>query len=248
MSKKPRDTIVKLINERYKDAKTIFWAGSVSKDQGTDASDLDLIIIYDKVEHAYREAFIYDDWPIDSFIHDLETLSYFFEKIESKDGRPALIQMILNGVKILGTNDFAQSIKDLAQKTLNAGPDIWTQEVINKERFLITDILDDIRFPKTQDEQMTSAVHLFEPLIQFYFRSQNKWTASGKALIRDLKNENPALASEYIQCFTSLFQTGDFTKLQFLIEKILEPYGGLLWDGFRLDAPKEWRKDNIYKK
>ena len=242
MRKNPRDTIEKLINERYKDAKTIFWAGSVSKDQGTDASDLDLIIIYRQVEHAYREAFIYDGWPIDSFIHDPETLSYFFEKIESKDGRPALILMILHGVEILGENDFSRSIKDLAQKTLNAGPDVWTKEIINKERFLITDILDDIKFSKTQDEQMTSAAHLFEPLIQFYFRSQNKWTASGKTLIRNLKNENPALAAEYIQCFTSLFQIGDSTKLQSLVEKILKPYGGLLWDGFRSDAPKEWRK------
>ena len=64
----PLPTIQKLIKERYPDAKAIFWAGSVSVNQGTSASDLDLVIVFEEVAHAYREAFIYDGWPIDAFI------------------------------------------------------------------------------------------------------------------------------------------------------------------------------------
>ena len=75
----PLATIQKLIKERYVDAKAVFWAGSVSEDLGTSASDLDLVIVFEKVAHAYREAFIYDAWPIDAFIHDIDTLRYFFE-------------------------------------------------------------------------------------------------------------------------------------------------------------------------
>ncbi|PPE03066.1 Aminoglycoside N(6')-acetyltransferase type 1 [Holospora curviuscula] len=60
----PLATIQKLIKERYVDAKTVFWAGSVAANQGTDSSDLDLVIVFESLPNAYREAFIYDGWPI----------------------------------------------------------------------------------------------------------------------------------------------------------------------------------------
>jgi hypothetical protein len=76
----PLKTIQKLIQERYSDVKAVFWAGSVSQSQGTNASVLDLVIVFDSIPNAYREAFIYDGWPIDAFIHDPDTLRFFFEE------------------------------------------------------------------------------------------------------------------------------------------------------------------------
>lgn len=108
--------------------------------------------------------------------------------------------------------------------------------------------MDDIRYSSGRDEQMTSAAWLLEALGQFYFRCQNKWCASGKSLMRYLKNDNLALATEFTNAFESLFQTGNSVPLALLVKKILAPSGGLLWDGFRLDAPKEWRIKNVSKK
>ena len=59
--------------------------------------------------------------------------------------------------------------------------------------------------------------------------------------MRYLKSDNPILALEFTQAFDALFQTGHSVALELLTKKILEPYGGLLWDGFRSDAPKELR-------
>lgn len=236
-----KEIILKVKNERYPNAKAIFWAGSIASNQATPSSDIDLIIVFEKLDHAYREAFIYEDTPIDAFIHDPSTLNYFFESIEAKDGRPALIKMILNGREILGVNDFSNEIKSLAKKAFEIGPKKWSKEEINRERFLITDMLDDIKHPRNKDEQMITAIHLFEPLIQFYFRSQGKWAASGKSLIRLFKNDNPILASKYTKGFNALFQLGQTEGLESIVKEILEPSGGLLWDGFRSNAPKEWR-------
>lgn len=234
----PLKTIQKLIKERYSDAKAVFWAGSVSQDQGTSASDLDLVIVFDYIPNAYREAFIYDSWPIDAFIHDRDTLHFFFEESRSGNGISGLSYMVLNGREILASNDFSNSIKALAQELLKAGPAIWDKETVDKERFLITDALDDIKFSVSRDEQIASAAWLFEALGQFYFRAQNKWCASGKAIIRYLKNDNLALAVEFSQCFEDLFQKGDVLGLESVVKKILRPYGGLLWDGFKLNGPK----------
>lgn len=237
----PLPIIQNLIRERYPDAKAVFWAGSVSQNQGTDSSDLDLVIVYKSLPNAYREAFIYDDWPIDVFIHDLDTLRYFCCTLEASDGKPALVNMILHGHEILAPNELSTQAKAIADKALAKGPDEWSQAQIDKERFLITDILDDIKFPKNREEQLISAVHLFEPLIQFYFRASKKWAASGKSLMRLFKKEDSDLASEFNQSFESLFQTGDTSGIEKVVQKILTPYGGFLWDGFRSNAPSEWR-------
>ena len=238
----PLPTIQKLIKERYPDAKAIFWAGSIAANQGTSASDLDLVIVFEEVSHAYREAFICDGWPIDAFIHDLDTLRYFCGKLEASDGKPALINMILQGQEILAQNSVSIEAKVIAAEALANGPDAWNQAQIDKERFLITDILDDIKSPKNKEEQIISAVHLFEPLLQFYFRAATKWTASGKSLIRLLKAENPELAEEWTTAFEILIQTADSKAVETVVTKILEPYGGYLWDGFRSDASADWKE------
>ncbi|KTD56677.1 GNAT family acetyltransferase [Legionella santicrucis] len=237
----PLPTIQKLIKERYPDAKAIFWAGSVSVNKGTNTSDLDLVIIFEEIAHAYREAFIYNGWPIDAFINDFNTLRYFFEESRTGNGISGLCHMILNGREVTNSSAFSENVKTLAQEVLNAGPATWDQEQINKERFLITDVLDDIKCPAGRDEQIASAAWLLEALGQFYFRSQNKWCASGKSIIRYLKSDNPDLALEFTQAFEGLFQTGHSTALELLVMKILESYGGLFWNGFRSDAPKESR-------
>ena len=232
----PLQTIRKLIKERYSNAKTVFWAGSASQNQGTSASDLDLIIVFESLPHAYRETFIYDEWPIDAFIHDTDTLRYFFEESRTGNGISGLSYMILHGCEVTDPSAFSENIKTLAQKVLDAGPAVWDKKQIDKERFLITDVLDDIKYPASRDEQIVSAARLLEVLGQYYFRSQNKWCASGKSLIRYLQKDNYDLALEFNQSFESLFQRGDTLGIENLVQKILAPHGGLLWDGFRSDA------------
>ena len=238
----PLATVQKLIKERYVEAKAVFWAGSVSEGLGTSASDLDLVIVYESLPYAYREAFIYDGWPIDAFIHDLDTLGYFCGKLEASDGKPALINMILTGQEILDPNEFSSQAKNIAEQALAKGSNPWNPVQIDKERFLITDILDDIKSPKNKEEQIISVVHLFEPLLQFYFRAATEWTASGKSLIRLFKQENPELAEEWTKAFESLVKTGDSTAVETVVTKILERHGGCLWNGFRFDAPAEWKE------
>lgn len=56
--------------------------------------------------------------------------------------------MIPDGHEILESNKFGEEARKIAREALNRGPDGWNQAQIDKERFLITDILDDIKFPK----------------------------------------------------------------------------------------------------
>lgn len=241
MRKKPLDIINRVVGKKYNDAKTIFWAGSIAREEGNDRSDLDLVVVYNNISNAYREAFIYEEWPIDVFVHDAETLQYFIEESRTGSGISGTISMILNGQEITSSTDFSKNIKKVAQEVFDIGPLPWDDNRIEKERFLITDILEDIKYPMSRSEQIASASKLYEMLAQFYFRSQNKWCASGKSIIRYLEREDTKTALEFSESFEVIFQTGESAGLAELTKKILKPFGGLLWDGFKSDAPKEYR-------
>ncbi|WP_231866572.1 nucleotidyltransferase domain-containing protein [Acetobacter malorum] len=60
---------------RYEAASFAYVAGSIMRGEGTYLSDIDLVVIYDHLEAAYRESFIVGDIPIEAFVHDCETLA-----------------------------------------------------------------------------------------------------------------------------------------------------------------------------
>ena len=56
--------------------------------------------------------------------------------------------MILHGREITEPSPFSKHIKTLAEQFLQKGPIAWNKEKMDTERFLITDLLEDIEFPK----------------------------------------------------------------------------------------------------
>ena len=69
--KDPRATAAEVVAEKYPEARVAFLAGSVTRGEGTQTSDLDLVVIYNKLPQAYRESFVSGGWPIEAFVHDL---------------------------------------------------------------------------------------------------------------------------------------------------------------------------------
>jgi len=79
MSKKdPRDTAAEILAKKYPEARVGFLAGSVIRGKDTQTSDLDLVVIYDKLPQACRESFVFGGWPTEAFVHDPQTLRYLF--------------------------------------------------------------------------------------------------------------------------------------------------------------------------
>ena len=62
-------------------------------------SDLDLVVVFQKLENAYRESSRFDNWPVEAFVHDSETLNYFFQ-MDRVSGVPSLPNMVNEGVEV----------------------------------------------------------------------------------------------------------------------------------------------------
>lgn len=232
-----------LLETRYKGAETIFLAGSVVRGEASTYSDLDLVVVYPKVETAYRESFFHGGWPVEAFIHDPETLRYFFQQVDPKIGRATLAEMISEGHEIPGPTDFSSSLKQMATETLRQGPPALSEEEIQDYRYHISELIDDIREPRTRQELIAAATLVYNELAEFYFRSQRGWTGSGKAILKRMKKADPAFARRFGEAFDVLFSTGHTSRVIELAEEIMAPQGGFLFEGYRRDVPTSWRAE-----
>src|SRR4026208_2569865 len=84
--------------DRYAGATAVFAAGSIVRGEGTPYSDLDLVVVYPHGACAWRESFLIRNLPVGAFVHDPETLNYFFLEVDRKAGVPSLPQMVVEGV------------------------------------------------------------------------------------------------------------------------------------------------------
>ncbi len=232
-----------LLQQRYQGAETIFVAGSVVKGEATAHSDLDLVVVYPRLERAYRESFMHRGWPVEAFVHDPQTLSYFFQNVDRPIGRGTLAEMIAEGHEVPGPSEFSNSIKGLARETLSMGTVPLTTEQIQDRRYQLSELLDDVRAPRSRHDLVADATLLFNELAEFYFLTRGQWTASGKAIAKRMKAVDPAFARKFAEAFDRLFTSGSTAEVIEMTETLMEPYGGILFDGYRREVSASWRLD-----
>ena len=238
---KPLEIAKNLYREKYSDADCFLLCGSTVRGDDTPYSDLDIVILYKSLKNAKRESFVYKRWPIEVFVHDLETLNYFFEKVDGPSNCPSLPQMVREGILISKESKFSENVKKLANTFLDEGPQKTDSVGINKLRYAITDLVDDIRNPRNSNELMATGGKLLEVLSEFLFKVNGSWSGKGKWCSRELKNINQQLEKDFFRAFDLLFSAKDPSATISLCEKVLLPHGGFLFNGFCLDAPSSWK-------
>ncbi|MCB0368066.1 MAG: GNAT family N-acetyltransferase [Bdellovibrionales bacterium] len=237
----PVEIAKELMETRFKGAEITFVAGSIRKGEATSSSDIDLVVVYPKIEAAYRESFIYKSWPIEAFVHDPETLNYFFWELDAKDGTPSLPNMVVEGAVVPESHPWCYQLKSLADRVLDQGPEELSEEQLKNLMYGICDLIDDLKSPRNAFEAKTIISKLHEQLGNFWFRSQRRWSASGKHIPRRMLKIDPAFGEKWIRCFDLAF-SGQHHELIKFTEEILTPFGGHIFDGYLRKAPKDWRK------
>jgi predicted nucleotidyltransferase len=218
----------------------VFLAGSVVSGEGTAYSDLDLVVVYQTLHHAYRESFMSHDWPVEAFVHDRQTLNYFLGT-DRVSGIPTLASMIVDGIALSAASEFSQSLKQLASEVLNAGPPLWAEKDLALSRYLITDLVEDLKAPRSTAEFQASAARLYEMLANHILRSRGLWSAKGKGIVRRLQAVDGSFAQAFTDAFEIAFIQSDPSSLIAISEVGLRADGGFLFDGYRADAPEAWR-------
>ncbi len=238
----PRVVAREILQERFPAARVIFLAGSVMRGEGTPYSDLDLVVVYDQIEAAWRESFMHRGWPIEAFVHDPESLEYFFQELDRNSGVPALPSMVAEGVPIPARSPFSERLQARARACLQAGPPPWSSDELVKSRYAITDLCEDLRCPREADELMATGARLYESLAEFAFRSEGKWSAHGKKIPWRMERDDPSFRARFHQAFDRLFAAREPGPVLELARELLAKRGGFLFDGARSEAPAAWKK------
>lgn len=240
--KEPRAAATEILAGKYPEARVAFLAGSVLRGDHTETSDLDLVVIFDRLPQAYRESFVFCGWPVEAFVHDPQTLRYFFYEVDRLTGVPSLPTMVQEGLELPLPNELSASLKQLAQTVLDAGPPAWSEKEILISRYVITDLVEDMRAPRSRNELAATAVRLYPLLAEHYLRSRQLWSARGKSIPRRLSSISAEFGAVFCESFRLIFEEASSAELISLCEAVLRPDGGWLFDGHILRAPESWRR------
>jgi hypothetical protein len=222
----------RVLAERYPDADAGFAAGSLVRGGATESSDLDLVVLFERLPNAYRQSFVFEGTPVDAFVHDPETLRAFFGK-DVEAGKSAMLTMVVEG-RIVGPRPGpAEAMKAEAEPILAGGLPPLDQGAIDLFRYLITSRIEDRR---PWPEVIATAAWLHPALGDFVLRANGRWAATAKWVPRALAGFDPEVAAAFEAAFADLFERRDAGPLIRFAEQALAPFGGRLFDGYRADA------------
>ncbi|WP_027409420.1 nucleotidyltransferase domain-containing protein [Anoxybacteroides tepidamans] len=199
-------------------------SGSVVRGEETNTSDLDIVVFDDKFPASFRESLTAFGWPIEVFAHNLTSYKDFFEN-DRKSATPCLPKMVAEGVVLIDRGCIA-AIKKEANELLREGPEPWTEEIVKLKRYLITDALDDFMGASDRSEELCIANTLVDLIHEFILRTNGCWVGTSKWMVRALR--------QYDEAFDSFYRLGRKDKIIALVDRVLEPYGGRLFNGFSI--------------
>ncbi|GGE77154.1 nucleotidyltransferase domain-containing protein [Priestia taiwanensis] len=228
----PIDAAQAFIEKHFPTCQGALLAGSVSRGEATDTSDLDIVVFDKNLASAYRESLIDFDWPIELFVHNLTSYNVFFED-DCKRARPSLPRMVSEGI-ILKDEGVINTIKQEARHLLQAGPENWSEEIITTKRYFITDALDDFIGASDRGEELLIANTLTELVSEFVLRTNKQWIGESKWIIRSLRQYDEAFTEQFVRAFDLFYRTGEKGKVIQLVHTVLSPHGGTLFNGFSL--------------
>ena len=230
----------RVLAARYPDADAALLTGSLVRGEATAGSDLDLIVLYAQLPRARRESFMFEDMPVEVFLHDPETLGWYFNA-DLEAGRPGMHHMVADG-RILGPRPaIAKRLRAQARAGLAAGPPPLKPEQLDLFRYHITDRINDLRDERDPAEVVGTGVWLYDALASLMLRTRGRWMGTGKWTPRHLKALDPALERRFSAAFEALFARCDAGPVIALAEAELKACGGLLFEGYRSESPETAR-------
>ena len=220
----------RFVAARYPGADVAIVAGSTARNERTPTSDIDLLLLGDELFDA-------EDQTSEASTHEfegevVEVFAYTPTGFDDWAGRgiaqhrPVTVHMLVEGTAIRDDGRLA-SLRRRWQSVLDRGPSLSAQESAFR-RYVITDVLDDLRDATDPLEQQVEAAILFERIAELMLLCDGRWIATGKWLPRRLRT----LSSERAELLSIPLLDRDYATFAARVEDELDRAGGRVQSGF----------------
>ena len=238
-----RAIAVRLVQEHYPTAVAAIIGGSFATGRQTPSSDIDLLLLFEDVDCAWRSTIVAEGRTVELFAHDLATFTYFCREMDAPGGTVPLAHMVLEGGNILVAGDAYARLHALAHAIDAAGPPVLDAENLQRRRYAITTALEDLVDSTQPGEALAVACQLYGALADLHLRAAGVWSGGGKHLFRCLQAFDAAIAGQLdgaLRLVASDLPAGQ-RAFEHVTAAVLAPVGGPLLHGFCLPAPAHWR-------
>ncbi|RYM01722.1 nucleotidyltransferase domain-containing protein [Sporolactobacillus sp. THM7-7] len=221
----------KCLEDRFPDCRMAFLGGSSARRELNEYSDIDILIIDDTQPFSYHQCLFCYGWPIELFVFHQDVLSFFFE-ISRQERIPTLLRLCAEG-RVLKDDGSAERMKSQAEKRLKNGPSKWTEGERDRQRFAITDLLNDLNSTTSREETVFIAAKLFDLVPEFVLSAHGQWLGHGKWMFRTLHDFDPSFSEQWLEAYQHLIKTGNSERFAALADRQLARHGGRLFAGYK---------------
>ncbi len=214
------------IAERFPGCEAAFLGGAVLSDRRTPTSDLDIVVVLADLPAPYRESLTWRTWPVELFVHRADTIGAWFAK-DAARLRPTMARMCADGVLLADADGTGATILNQARAVLAAGPPVPSQAELDRRRYGLSDLLDDLAGTTDDGERAIICACVVRETAELALLIGGRWLGTGKWLLRELRSADPRLAEELLAA------REDPVALAQLTDGVLDRAGGRLWAGYR---------------
>ena len=220
----------RFVAARYPGADVAIVAGSTARSERTPTSDIDLLLLgdglfagEDQTSEASTQEFEGEIFEVFAY-----TPAGFDEWSDRgiAQHRPVIVHMLVEGTPIRDDGRL-DALRRRWQQVLDTGPSLSAQECAFR-RYVITDVLDDLRDATDPLEQQVEAAILFERIAELMLLSEGRWIATGKWLPRRLRN----FSSDRADLLSIPLLDRDYATFAARVEDELDRAGGRVQSGF----------------
>jgi hypothetical protein len=218
----------RFVAARFPAATFAVMGGSSATGTRTRSSDIDLLLIGDE-----QFADVWATHAVSEFEGEIfEVFGYTRAGFEHwagsgiTAGRPTIVHILVDGIGIRGGTEL-EALQHAWRQVIDAGPEVGPHD-LERRRYLITNLLDDLRDVSDPLERQVIAADLFTQIAELMLLSGRRWVGTGKYLPRRLRE----LSAVRAEGLSRPLLRGDFAAFGDQVEQELKLAGGRMLAGF----------------
>jgi len=224
-------TAVRVVTQWLPGALVALLAGSAARGDSTLTSDLDIVVVLDGPPAPYRETVVAGGRTVELFVHTADSLEYWYG-VDAADRRNTLADMVAHGV-VLIDGEIREQLQRRAADLLSAGPMELGHDELDRRRYALTDMLDDLTGATDSAERDVVAGQVLVAAAELALLSRRQWIGRGKWLLRRLQQMDRDLAERLVEAHRTVICRGDPLPLVEVTNRLLATVGGRLTAGYR---------------